>query len=185
MKPFETPTQCCYQTPMDDSFCAIPWNTSAAWQEANTSLKHVLQHQRPELDESFRLAHGLHDQLTSIFPLMDRLCRTTCPDCVDVCCQRAWVWADFKDLLFLHLAGIPVPDHQLLFRQEDHCRYASPDGCRLDRIQRPFVCTWYLCPAQTQHLRQAPAEMKRITEPLQQIKACRKKMEISFIRTVS
>ena len=138
----------------------------------------------PALDESRRLAHRLKQQLTSTFPLMNRLCRKTCPDCMEVCCRRAWVWADFKDLLFLHLADIPLPERQLVCRQGDHCRYGSPGGCRLDRIQRPFVCTWYLCPAQTRILRKQPAEAERLLNTLQQIKIQRRRMENTFIRAV-
>jgi hypothetical protein len=104
---------------------------------------------------------------------------------MEVCCRRAWVWVDFRDLLFLHLAGIPVPDHQLLSREGNSCRYGGSSGCRLDRIQRPFVCTWYLCPAQTRILRKQPAEMKLITASLQQIKRLRHKMEMSFIRALT
>jgi hypothetical protein len=77
-----------------------------------------------------------------------------------------------------------VPDQQLLDRQGVHCRYGSPDGCRLDRIQRPFVCTWYLCPAQTQRLQKEPVEMKMVSDSLQQIKRLRREMEASFIRAV-
>lgn len=170
---------------MDNPYPTVPWNTPGTWQEANDSLRRCLRHNRRRLDEPLDLANKLVAQLTSIFPLMDRLCGQTCPACTDICCQRAWVWADFRDLLFLHLAGIPAPDRQLLFRQGDHCRYSGPDGCRLDRIRRPFVCTWYLCPAQTKHLRKEPVNMKLISDSLQQIKRCRQKMENSFIRAVT
>jgi len=170
---------------MDSNLSSIPWPTPALWQEANTCLAHTMRQNHSVLAESHRQAQRIRRRLESIFPLMDRLCRKTCPGCMDICCRRAWVWADFKDLLFLHLAGIPMPDRQLLGRQGDHCRYKSPDGCRLDRVQRPFVCTWYLCPAQTQRLRKDPVEMQIIQEALQQIKRLRQKMEMSFIRAVT
>lgn len=170
---------------MDSRLSSTPWHTRALWQEANTCLAHTMRQNHSVLAESHRQAHRIRHRLESIFPLMNRLCDRTCPDCRDICCQRAWVWADFKDLLFLHLAGIPVPDRQLLGRERDHCRYGSPDGCRLDRTQRPFVCTWYLCPAQTQCLRKEPVEMQILQEALQGIKECRQKMEMSFIRAVT
>lgn len=164
---------------------SVPWNTPSLWQEANTCLAYTIRRNQSVLAESHRQAHQVHRLLESIFPFMDRLCRRTCPDCTNVCCQRAWVWAEFKDLLFLHLASIAVPDQQLLDQQGGHCRYKTPDGCRLDRIQRPFVCTWYLCPAQTQRLRNEPAEMKMVSDSLQQIKRLRRDIEISFIRAVT
>ncbi len=170
---------------MNDSFSAIPWRTSALWLEANNSLKHILQNTGPALEESRRLAHRLKQQLISTFPLMDRLCRETCFDCADICCRRAWVWADFRDLLFFHLAGIQPPDQQLLSRQGEHCRYGGPMGCRLDRIQRPYVCTWYLCPAQTRRLREEPAQMNAISDSLRRIKGLRQEMETSFIQATT
>ncbi|WP_319407134.1 hypothetical protein [uncultured Desulfosarcina sp.] len=170
---------------MDYHRSSVPWNTRALWQEANASLATTVRQNRSVIAESRRQAHQIKCLLELTFPHMDRLCRTSCPDCTDICCQRAWIWADFKDLLFCHLAGIPVPDRQLLGRQEDHCRYGGPAGCRLERIRRPFVCTWYLCPAQTQRLRKEPAELQTIQETLRQIKGLRQKMERSFIRAVT
>lgn len=169
---------------MQPHLSSVPWNTPALWQEANCCLAHTLRQNRQALAEPRQIALQIRQLLESIFPLMDCLCREACPDCADICCQRAWVWADFKDLLFLHLAGIPVPDQQLLSRQGDHCHYGGSDGCRLDRIQRPFVCTWYLCPAQTRILRKQPAETQRLLSTLQQIKKRRRRMEDTFIRAV-
>ncbi|BBO69323.1 hypothetical protein DSCA_32530 [Desulfosarcina alkanivorans] len=164
---------------------AIPWNTPALWCEANASLADALRTHWSALAGNHRQARQARRLLESIFPRMDILCEQACPACTDVCCQRAWVWADFRDLLFFHLAGIPPPERQLLSQPGDHCRYAGPDGCRLERLQRPFVCTWYLCPAQMRHLRQTPAEMKKVSESLQLIKRLRREMEASFIEAVA
>jgi hypothetical protein len=169
---------------MDISFSAIPWNTETLWREANTSLNQSVVHHRHQLSESRRLANGLHGHLLSIFPLMDSLCERTCPDCTDICCQHAWVWADFKDLLFYHLAGIPAPDRQLVGRRGERCRYASPRGCRLDRLQRPFVCSWYICPAQIHLLQEQPEERARLSTVLGRIKDRRRRLEDQFIQAV-
>ena len=170
---------------MDFRRSSAPWPTPALWQEANTCLAHIMRQNQAVLAESHRQAHRMRRRLESIFPLMDRLCRKTCPDCAEVCCRRAWVWADFKDLLFLHLSRIPAPDRQLLGKKGGHCRYSNPDGCGLDRLQRPFVCTWYLCPAQTHILRKQPAEMQILQASLKRMKGLRQTMEMSFIRAVT
>ena len=169
---------------MKASFSTIDWPTERLWREANASLSRSLNHHRKQLSESIRLANRLRSHLLSIFPIMDGLCQRTCPDCTDICCQHAWVWADFRDLLFLHLAAIPVPDRQLVGRRGDHCRYASPQGCRLERLQRPFVCTWYICPAQTRLLSKQPAEQAPLSVTLGQIKIERRRMEELFIKAV-
>jgi hypothetical protein len=167
-----------------EPFPAIPWNTPALWQAANAGLDRSMAHHRHRLTACLRMADHLRGQLQSIFPLMDALCQGTCPECREICCRHAWVWADFKDLLFLKLAGIPVPGRQLLGRRGEHCRYAGSKGCRLDRLQRPFVCTWYFCPAQTRLLRGQPAEHARLSAALKQIKDGRRRMEAQFIQTL-
>ena len=164
---------------------AIPWNTIGRWREASTCLSTTIDNHEPDLADCRRQARQIRRLLESLFPLMEDLCHRTCPDCTDICCQRAWVWADFRDLLFFHLAGISVPERQLVSRQGDHCRYAGPAGCRLDRLQRPFVCTWYICPAQTRLLDNRPDEKRHLSSALEQIKDLRKQMESTFIRVVS
>jgi hypothetical protein len=159
----------------------IPWGTSATWREANESLAYGLQRHRKRLAEAFCIAGRVRDRLTSIFPIMDALCAQACPGCMDICCRRAWVWADFRDLLFLHLAGIPVPEAQLISRRGGRCRYVTPAGCRLARLQRPFVCTWYVCPAQTCCLDRQPDLKRELTAVLAAIKQDRRQMEDHFI----
>jgi len=159
-----------------------PWNSPALWKEANTSLDISLKRNRGALGVARGHARQLRRLLEQTFLIMENLCRQTCPSCTDVCCQRAWVWIDFRDLLFLHLADIALPDRQLLCRQGDRCRYAGPDGCRLERIQRPFVCTWYVCPEQSRLLYKRPTEKHNLARTLEQIKDLRKQMEIAYIQ---
>ena len=170
---------------MDASVSHVPWNTPALWQAANASLAGTIQRNQAALTGCCRQSREIRVLLESLFPLMAELCRQTCPACTDICCQRAWVWIDFRDLLFLHLAGIPLPNGQLLSRQGDHCRYAGPHGCVLARIQRPFVCTWYLCPAQSRRLEAQPAHKQRLATLLGQIKAHRIHMEDAFVQAVT
>lgn len=165
-------------------FTMIPWNTPYLWCEANASLAHVLHRNHRAMVEASRLAHRLRMQMVAIFPLMDALCHTTCPTCRDACCRHACVWIDFRDLLFLHLTDLPVPESQLIGGRGEQCRFAGPRGCRLDRIRRPFICTWYLCPEQTRRLRKDPAEMRWMAKCLQQMKDLRREMEISFVRAI-
>jgi hypothetical protein len=170
---------------MDVSLSNVPWNTPATWREANASLSAIIQCHASSLADLHNMARRTRQHLKSLFPLMDNLCRETCPDCTDVCCIHAWVWADFRDLLFYHLADVTPPDYQLLESTADHCRFASPHGCQLERIRRPFVCTWYLCPMQTRLLDHQPAEKHNLSRILEQIKNDRKRMEASYIQAVS
>jgi hypothetical protein len=163
----------------------IPWPDAAQWSAANASLEHNLRRHSKALNAACDLARELRTHLNTLFPLMDHLCLSTCSSCNAICCQHACVWIDFKDLLFLHLADIPRPSAQLLGRRGERCRCSTPQGCQLDRIQRPFVCTWYLCPAQTGILRKIPLRMQMVTQTLQSIKQLRREMESEFIRVVA
>lgn len=180
----KTQAENCYHGTMDDPSTTIPWNRPALWREANTALAMTVRHHRRGMAGAIQTAEKIHRRLESVFPRMEDLCRQTCPRCLDNCCQRAWVWADFKDLLFYHLAGIIPPEQQLLGARGEHCRYAGPFGCRLDRFQRPFVCSWYLCPAQTLLLQNSPADRDDLVTSLQWVQAARRRLEAQFIQTV-
>ena len=170
---------------MDQPFPFIPWGESTQWLAANASIEHSLQHHRHALTPVQQLAHEVRVALDRLVLPMEALCQATCPFCDDICCRRACVWIDFKDLLFQHLADIPPPSQQLLARRGERCRYSGPAGCRLERIRRPFVCTLYLCPAQTARLWKIPDQKKRITDTLQRVKHLRNAMENAFIQVVA
>lgn len=159
----------------------IAYHTPALWREANASIAGCIQHHRQRMEYAKTLARQAQKHLQALFPLMDDLCRITCPKCRDVCCRHACVWIDFKDLLFLHLTGVAIPEGQLLSHREQRCRYGTPQGCCLQRIQRPFICTWYLCPAQTGHLRKTPQALQHVQHTLQTLKQLRAQMEDAFI----
>jgi len=162
-----------------------PWNTKASWLEANQSLDFLIQRNLPDLDRAMSLAHRVQTRLSSMFSLLDDLCRDTCPWCPDPCCLSAKVWIDFKDLLFLHLGGHPIPSEQLLSNLKNVCRYWSLKGCVLPRMTRPWVCTWYLCPTQQANLRQkARYTQNEVSRLIHAVKSCRTEMEAEFIRIV-
>ena len=163
-----------------------PWNSTASWRKANHSLNLIIQRNLSELDRAMFLAQKVQNRLASIFSILDDLCQATCPWCPAPCCLSAKVWIDFKDLLFLHLGGLPIPPEQLLPNFKKVCRYWSLKGCVLPRMSRPWVCTWYLCPTQQANLRQkahhTQDEFKRL---IQAVKVGRTMMEDEFIRVVS
>jgi hypothetical protein len=163
-----------------------PWGSKVKWQIVNRDLDYLIYRHYDVLKDAVMLARDLQVRMVSIFSLLDDLCWVTCPWCPDPCCLAARVWIDFKDLLFLHLAGHPVPPEQLLSDFKESCRYWSPRGCMLPRISRPWVCTWHLCPTQKVNLRRkAPSVQEKMRHAVQRITAGRKVMETEFIRIVS
>jgi len=163
-----------------------PWGSKVKWQIVNRDLDYLIYRHYDALKDAVMLARDLQVRMVSIFSLLDDLCWVTCPWCPEPCCLAARAWIDFKDLLFLHLAGHPVPPEQLLSDFKESCRYWSPRGCMLPRISRPWVCTWHLCPTQKVNLRRkAPSVQEKMRHAVQRITAGRKVMETEFIRIVS
>ncbi len=74
---------------------------------------------------------------------------------------------------------------QVLEDMTSTCRYSGPHGCTLPRSSRPWICSWYLCPAQKARLGQGPKTVRTsLTLTLQEVKKGRKELEDRFIDLV-
>ena len=147
---------------------------------------YLIRLHRPELHFARALAGEIRVRLESMFPFMDELCLRTCPWCPEPCCLVAKVWIDFPDLLFMHLTNQHIPSAQLLEDLKKTCRYTGPRGCRLPRISRPWLCSWYLCPPQKAILERDTRLMKdSLSYAVRAIRIRRKEMEGEFIRVVA
>ena len=162
---------------------APPWKTKPAWQEANRSIDGLFQRYADQLSPAVTLAALVRVRLASIFNILDDLCIETCPRCPDPCCLHASPWFDYRDLVFLRLNALAIPPGQPIETLNAICRYLSPRGCTLDRISRPWICSWYLCSVQTANLNNRRSHQRKyLTSALNEIKTFRKDMEETFIR---
>jgi hypothetical protein len=165
---------------------APPWKTKAAWQAANRSIDALIQRYADKLNAAVTLAAMVRAKLESTFSILDNLCIETCPRCPDPCCLHASPWFDYRDLLFLHLNAVAIPVRQPIEALSATCRYFSLSGCTLERISRPWICTWYLCPVQTCNLNiRRFHQSKELSSGFNEIKAVRKEMEERFIRVIA
>ena len=163
-----------------------PWNTDGEWIEINHSMHYLILRYREKLQQASVLAYEVKSHLETLFPLMDRLCELTCPQCEKPCCQVAHLWFDFRDLVFLHLIGHPTPESQPQKKTKGHCCYLCATGCSLPRIRRPWICSWYLCPDQTAIIRLDGQPFHAAIETtFQRIKKIRNQMEDEFISVTS
>lgn len=164
-----------------------PWKKLIEWREFNLTLATTISTHAAELNQARFIAGDIQEQLNSITHFMDRLCGKTCAYCPTACCLSAKIWADFKDVLFWHLACQAVPLEQNISHSHDICQYLGSRGCVLPRLSRPFVCTWYLCPTQVSRLRRIPEndDRTRLQNALQSIKQQRLMMENAFVAAVS
>jgi hypothetical protein len=160
-----------------------PWAHPPSWRAVTAALDHHLRLPCIRHHRMVRKKAGaILDLIRRLDRPMDALARATCPQCENSCCRRATLWYDFVDLLVMGINGQPWPAGQPMRARGETCRYLGQAGCRLPRIWRPWICTWYLCPRQMEHLNAAPSgEGSAITRRIAEVKLLRKALEGAFI----
>ena len=159
------------------------WAEETSWNEVHACLERLCRTYHVELGMMRGAAFGMAMRLNLIFPVFDLFCEQVCVECRGPCCLNALVAFDFADLLLMHALSLEIPPHQIRRHDNEHCRYLEPTGCTLERIRRPFVCTWYYCAPMLELLRERPArEQRRLTGLMSEAQALRRKMENEFIR---
>ncbi|MGD8493782.1 MAG: hypothetical protein PVI38_03845 [Desulfobacterales bacterium] len=164
----------------------IPWASRQSWRAAHQAVAYHLRRYPSDLKPLNDRAQALESCLKAVFPILDKLCAASCPWCPEPCCLKASVWFDFKDLLFLHFGQLSIPPCQPKANLKNPCCYLGNKGCRLPRINRPWICTWYLCPTQTAIFRKDyPIESESLRQAYSQIKSERHLLEREYIRIIS
>ena len=162
------------------------WAVQAEWLEANATLKSLFYMHGRSLEEVRQNAELARTNLESIFPVFERFTKVVCPDCQAVCCLKARVAYDFKDLLFIHALGLEPPPHQLRRNNDEHCRYLTEVGCSIPRLVRPFICNWYYCAPMLELYYQLPARAQRsLSNFMMNAQTHRNLMEDQFCRIVA
>jgi hypothetical protein len=165
---------------------SAPWMTAASWKEANRSIRNLVEEPFGRLSSARSLAWSVRIRLERSFNILNDACLETCPYCPDPCCLKASPWFDYRDLIYLHLNELAIPPGQPIADWKTTCRYYHPRGCILDRISRPWICTWYLCPVQTAKMRnRRNNQWSDLVRILGEIKTRRKAMENAFIRAIT
>lgn len=166
----------------------IPWESDKAWAQVVMSMSKTISALSAHPDGGSetakirRLSKQIVQAYADIEPILQRVCLASCPTCVDVCCRRATVWYDLKDLLIIFLNTGGFPDKQIYRRPDDSCCNLTPSGCGLKRTERPFICTWYICPDQKnviEGLRDC-AEGSALFRAIDEIKIARKVLEREY-----
>lgn len=164
----------------------LPWSTPPLWQAATQTMAFTIRQYRGALLPVIDLSRRIYERIHTVDSYMTHLCNQTCPRCQDICCGHAHAYFDFKDLLYLHLSQGRLPAHQTLEKSRQTCRYLNPNGCILPRTERPFICTWYICPDQRACLEQvAPSAMLFLLNSLKALKTGRNQLEAAYIRTTA
>ena len=163
----------------------VPWATEALWAEAQNALAHSLAANGARLAPARRQAAAIAHHRRCLAALFDEVTAVTCAVCATPCCQHAKVWLDFKDLLLLHLNGVPLPPHQLREDLNASCRYLGPHGCRLPHPSRPWICDWYICPDLHRAIaRDIPGGLVQVDGLRARVKAGREAMEKAYLEAL-
>ena len=170
-----------------DFYDNAPWgDADRRWRETNRALNRLIMLRLQDLDRSVSKARNIRRKLDVIYPIMDDLCRRTCPWCPEPCCIVNKVWIDFQDLVFLHLTSQSIPPGQLTTNQYETCRYLKSNGCILPRDIRPWGCTQYVCTTQIKNLQKRNRlAMDRLEAEIRSIRTERLDMEETFVQTIS
>ena len=163
----------------------LTWGRPSLWREANQTLIYLVERHRNLLTRASFEAQSICDNQATLSDLMDEICLRTCPWCPEPCCAVARVWFDFRDLIFLHVSNLPVPNDQPLYEDEKTCRYLGVKGCRLPRNIRPWTCTRYLCPTQMNIIRKKDSPFQAALEQaVWVVKSERKRLEREFMQVI-
>jgi hypothetical protein len=162
-----------------------PWSAVTDWVALNRGFQYLIRKSSGSLHAAQQTARRIENDLLLLGALFDELADATCARCPRSCCRDARVWLDFKDLLFIHLSGQLPPAHQLRREMDERCRFLTPTGCCLPRLSRPWVCTWYVCPAQREVLsRDLIMGEVRLARLRRDVGRMRDRMEDEFVRAV-
>lgn len=162
----------------------IPWQGPEAWAEMEMSFLTAARALSAEnVSALSSLARKIAINYDCIDEILTTLCGQSCSSCEAVCCRHATVWYDFRDVLFSYFYRQNLPSRQVCKNEDGTCLHLQADGCRLPRVERPFICTWYVCPPQKQLLDSGEEKIRLQSEhSLGEIQRTRKRLEDSFCR---
>lgn len=168
-----------------DHFGVPPWNSFELWSQAVRSLDYLRAKRWSNLLQAKQLADRIEKKLHAVNGDLETLCNETCECCIDICCKKATVWYDFKDLLYLYFSSGCLPAGQIYKNPNLSCSNLAPSGCQLPRTMRPFICTWYICPDQKAIFSgKRLHDRRRMMVAIQEIQGLRKQLENEFIEAV-
>jgi hypothetical protein len=164
-------------THKDEENWNVPWSHQADWEEMLQFTGNICEELGESRVEVMRHINDIISDYEDLEASLSHLCAATCPACENVCCTKATVWYDQRDIIVYHLATGFFPEKQVSRSVTGACCHLGPGGCRLPRLERPFICTWYICGAQTAMLkREVSGPGTNILEQIHRIKETRKKI---------
>jgi hypothetical protein len=162
-----------------------PWQSRSDWEQVGSFFRKSLVNTSTQSTLENHVS-AIAQKLVVVDHLFEGLCELTCTSCTDLCCTRATVWYDYRDLLFHYIHTKTIPARQIIREKGQNCPQLTVSGCRLQRLHRPFICTWYLCPDQKRKLDTfGKTKLDDLCALLVDIKRERQLMELVFQNSVA
>ncbi|MCP3889550.1 MAG: hypothetical protein GY702_11865 [Desulfobulbaceae bacterium] len=159
----------------------IPWIHGYDWLQVTSSIVRTVSIMGAEVQTLKGLALDISLEYQGIDSQMEELCKKSCISCTDICCVRATVWYDLKDLLVIYLSTGGLPGRQIYRDEAKACCHLTASGCRLPRSERPFICTWYICAEQKKLLSPSSVPGPSLSGEIEKIKGLRNNLETRYI----
>jgi len=159
----------------------IPWIHGYDWLQVTSLIARTVSIMGPEVQTLKGLALDISLEYQGVDSQMEALCEKSCISCTDICCMRATVWYDLKDLLVIYLSTGGLPERQIFRDEAKACCHLTVSGCRLSRSERPFICTWYICAEQKKLLRARLDPEQSLSAKIEKIKELRNNLEARYI----
>lgn len=162
----------------------IPWQNREQWMELQLSIERICEGIGEDTQAITGLTENIRTSYSAVDAQLQELCEKTCSLCSDVCCMRATVWYEIRDLLYLQLAGKSFQENQVSRESDGRCCFLLDNGCSLPRDERPFICTWYICAAQKALLQEQGEAGDLLISRIGEIQESRKNLEEKCIQAV-
>ncbi len=164
----------------------MPWTDEQDWIQTNLSIRGTLAAMGRKAVILDKCSQQIARAYAELDMVLDDVCPLSCPTCADVCCSRATVWYDLKDLLFIYLNTGTFPDRQISRTVDHSCCNLTLSGCRLQRSARPFICSWYICPDQKRIIESFPDRDKKqaLYRTIDTLKAARKELKKTYCNSL-
>jgi len=161
----------------------IPWIHGLDWQTVSSSIPQTLPLSNGHQSKFVKLAGQISSHYQDLEAGLELLCSHACSLCEDICCQRATVWYDLKDLLYIYISSGALPERQIFRHNDGACCYLKSSGCAIDRSRRPFICTWYICHSQKEKAGESSGlDLEGVLEKIHKVKDLRNQLGSLYVK---
>lgn len=155
----------------------LTWRDGRRWQHAAELLAAWLKENKTTAGILRRHSELVRSGIAAIDPFIEQLTTAVCPKCLEVCCRWENCRYDAMDLVYLLTMGTAAPVYTEGLPDQGPCLYLASLGCTIERIKRPFRCTWHFCAALVTHMAQRPQKpVRSFSIRFQEIQAIRQEM---------